>query len=310
MNTPENSTVATPKRSRRFFSSPKFLLGIVIILSCLVIEGLFDVVEKGVGEFLVLTNAIRPRVGPVWKREINDEIATRQLQEMISEIPEEKPPLTEILSFESLLQHLEQQPDLLISKKNFLKIYAQLPYSLAQQIISPYDLLELMPDPRWQQCRLQKSENDLAMYLLDGENELLKNCHLALNQLDGMAQPTAEPIALLENSEEFQGRTISRTVFLTAFNTLPANIKIFVMNDPMQLIRWDESLRQVAISRYVIDGAVSVGFQIQTGISSSVARYQASEIAAAALVDQINKILTDKFLAMPERKALNVDENL
>lgn len=310
MNTPENSTVARPKRSRRFFSSPKFLLGIVIILSCLVIEGLFDVVEKGVGEFLVLTNAIRPRVGPVWKREINDEIATRQLQEMISEIPEEKPPLTEILSFESLLQHLEQQPDLLISKKNFLKIYAQLPYSLAQQIISPYDLLELMPDPRWQQCRLQKSENDLAMYLLDGENELLKNCHLALNQLDGMAQPTAEPIALLENSEEFQGRTISRAVFLTAFNTLPANIKIFVMNDPMQLIRWDESLRQVAISRYVIDGAVSVGFQIQTGISSSVARYQASEIAAAALVDQINKILTDKFLAMPERKALNVDENL
>lgn len=309
MNTPENSTVAKPKRSR-WFTSPIFILGIVIILLFLIIESLFDVAEKGVGEILVLTNSIRPRVGPVWKREINDEIATRQLQEMISEIPEQKQQIIEILSFESMLQHLEQQPEILISKKSFLKIYAQLPYSLAQQIISPYDLLELMQNPRWQQSRLQKSENDLAIYLLDGENELLKNCHLALNQLNEMSQPAAEPIALLENSEEFRGRMIPRAVFLTAFNVLPANIKIFVMNDPMQLIRWDETLQQVAISRYVIDGAVTIGFQIQTGISSSVVRYQASEIAAAALVDQINKILTDKFLAMPERKVLNVEENL
>lgn len=289
------------QKLKRFFFSPRNLLILVILLLILVIEGMFDVFEIGVGELVALTNPLRPRSGPVWKREINDEVATQQLQEMLEESPA-RPQIVEILTFDGLLQNLEQQPELLISKKNFLKIYAQLPYRIAQQIISPYELLEFMRNPRWQINLIEKQGNDLAIYLLDGENQMLKNCHLSLNHLRGASLQDADQISLLENFEEFSGRIISRDDFLQAFNALPANLKVFVMNDPMQLIRWNDALRQVAISRYVVEGAVTIGFQIQTGISSTTVRYQASEIAAARLIEQINKIITDKYLAMPERK--------
>ena len=310
---PENPTTTQPtffQKITRFLSTPKNLLVLVIILLFLVIEGMFDIIEIGMGELVSLTNSIRPQSGPVWKREIKDEIATHQLQEMISETPVAKPQIVEIITFEGLLQNLEQKSELLISKKNFLKIYAQLPYRQAQKIISPYELLRFMQNPHWQHNLIQKVENDLAIYLLDGENQMLKNCHISLTNFTNASLQDAEQISLLENNEEFHGRIIPREDFFKAFNALPANLKIFVINDPMQLIRWNDALTQVAVSRYVIDGAVTIGFQIQTGISSSIVRYQASEIAAARLVEQINKIITHKYLAMPERKKETSEEVL
>jgi hypothetical protein len=184
-----------------------------------------------------------------------------------------------------------------------------LPYNTAQQIISPYELLKLIPEPTWTHCSLSRDADELRIYFLDSENQLIRDNYFSLSNYTQTSPPDEASGAILEEQEEFQGRVVSREDFLAAYNTLPLNTKIFVMNDPMQLIRWGEALMHAAVARYIVDGAVTIGFQVKTGISNTIVRYQASEIGAARLVESLNQVISDKYLALPEKK-LNSEESL
>jgi len=282
--------------------SPRVILTIIILLIVFIIEGVFDIVEIGVGQILTVTNRYRPQSGPVWQREIKDEIATQQLQTMIQESPLPPQRILQVANFHALIQALEENREIIISKANFLDIYSQLPFNTAQEIISPYELFSLMHRDAWYNCSIMRTADQLRIYLQDGENQLIRDCYAPLAAFSTATAEQNQTGTILEDIEEFRGRVIPVKAFSQAFNTLPVSTRIFIMNNPMQLIRWGEALTQVGISRHVIEGTVTIAFQVQTGISNTIVRYQASEIAATRLIEQINKIITDKYLAMPERK--------
>lgn len=286
--------------------TPKTLIILIIIMLLMLLEGLFDIGEIGLGRFIAWTNSYRPQTGPIWQRELTGETATQQLQE-IEPLPEQK--TIEVTSFHEVLNQLESSPEVRILKQNFLKIYTQLSYNIAQQIISPYELLKLIPDQAWTNCLISKDAEELRIYFLDSENQLIRDNYFSLTGYVETAEPDAESGLILEEQEEFQGRVVTRDDFIAAYNALPLNAKIFVMNDPMQLIRWGEAMSHAAVSRYIVDGAVTIGFQVKTGISNSIIRYQASEIGAARLVESLNQVIRDKYLALPEKKS-NSDTGL
>lgn len=290
------------QRVKRKIISPWFFTILLLMLVFMIIEGIYDVVEISLGQVLTLTNSIRPQTGPVWQREINDEVAVQQLETLIQESPPEKIKLVQFQNFDALIEALNKSEEIRIPKNNFLNLYINLPYDYAQEIIPPYDLLALIDEESWQQCAFSRETTELRIYLLDGENQLIRDYYAPLRfniDSENMAIPVG---SLLDEIEEFRNRVISKADFLKAFNSLPVTTKTFIMNNPIQLIRWRDALKKVAISRYVIDGTVTIGFQIQTGVTKSIVRYQASEIAASRLVQRVNEIITDKFIAMPERK--------
>ncbi|MBN2089141.1 hypothetical protein JW964_05995 [candidate division KSB1 bacterium] len=294
------------QKFQQFLLAPKTLIVLIIIMLLLLLEGLFDIGEIGLGRFIAWTNSYRPQTGPIWQREIKGETATQQLQE-IEPLPEQK--VFEVSNFNEVLNQLESNPDVRILKKNFLKIYTQLPYNIAQQIISPYELLKLIPEQSWTHCSISRDADELRIYFLDSENQLIRDNYFSMSGYIETTQSDEASGMLLEEQEEFQGRVVTRDDFLAAYNSLPLSTKIFVMNDPMQLIRWGDAMNYAAVSRYIVDGAVTIGFQVKTGISNTIIRYQASEIGAARLVESLNQVIRDKYLALPEKK-LNSEAGL
>lgn len=294
------------QKFQQFLLSPKTLIVLIIIMLLLLLEGLFDIAEVGLGRFIAWTNTYRPQTGPIWQREIKGTVATQELQEF-EPLPEQK--VLEVNTFNEILNQLESSPEIRILKQNFLKIYTQLPYNTAQQIISPYELLKLIPEQTWTHCLISRDADELRIYFLDSENQLIRDNYFSLSNYAQTSQSNEKNEMILEEQEEFQGRVVSREDFLAAYNALPLNIKIFVINDPMQLIRWGDAMTFAAVSRYIVDGAVTIGFQVKTGISNMIVRYQASEIGAARLVESLNRIVSDKYLALPEKKT-NSEESL
>jgi len=294
------------QKFQQFLLSPKTLIFLIIIMLLLLLEGLFDIAEIGLGRFIAWTNSYRPQTGPIWQREIKGEVATQELQEF-EPLPEQK--TLEVNNFNEILNQLESNPEVRILKQNFVKIYTQLPYNTAQQIISPYELLKLLPEPTWTHCSLSRDADELRIYFLDSENQLIRDNYFSLSNYTQTSPPDESSGLILEELEEFQGRVVSREDFLAAYNTLPLNTKIFVMNDPMQLIRWGDAMTHAAVDRYIVDGAVTIGFQVKTGISNTIVRYQASEIGAARLVEGLNQVISDKYLTLPEKKS-NSEESL
>lgn len=279
------------------------LLLVLVSLALLVaLEFMTDFVEIGLGEIVQWSNAIRPQKGPVWQRENHDKLATSTLATIIEEEPVVETQLTHISRLNDIVFALETQPLIRISKTDFIRAYSQLQYATAQKIMSPYDLLLLIENIEWRSCQISKTESDLQFYFLDGENQLLTDAYLSLEASRSARHIEAPRGTILDEIDEFHGRAVSGEQFLTAFNNLEMRTKIYLMNDPMQLIRWGDSLQKVAVSKYVIDGAVTIAFQIDTGVTSTITRYQASERAATRLLSEFNKILPDKYLAMPERK--------
>ncbi|MCI0513284.1 hypothetical protein L0128_08745 [candidate division KSB1 bacterium] len=295
------SSARVLRRILRRLAHPNCLLGMVLIIIFLILEGNFDVLEIGLGKMIAWTNSLRPRSGPVWHREIQAEIATREVQSIEEIPPVAEPEILPVENLSELLAILEQKEEVRITRKNFLSIYTNLPYLVAQRIISPYDLLILQENPNWQLTLLARIGQDLRVYFVDAENQILHDSYFSFMDYEHELKTVDQSESELEEIEEFQGRIVTRVDFFRAYNPLPMNIKIFIMNDPMQLIRWGDALKYIAISRYIVAGAVTVAFQIQMGPSRTIVRYQASEIAVTRLIEQLNQVLTDKFLAMPER---------
>lgn len=286
---------------QRIFN-PKFLIFIVLIIIFIIIEGVFDVIEIGLGEIVALTNSKRPRYGAIWEREINGEHAVERLQNIIQEAPPTETPFIQIKSLEDLVQITQKTPVAKFSKEDFLEFYSPLPYDLAQRIIPPYELLILKDNDNWQQCSVSRTEVELRIYLLDGEDQLIRDCYIPLASAENYSKRITFRQPDINEFEEFSGRVVAAKEFYQAFNSLPISTKIYIMNDPMQLIRWNDSLQKVGISRYIENGSVSIGFQVQSNLTRELFRFQASEIAASRLIERLNNVITDKFLSMPERK--------
>ena len=301
-NVPQKTEPSAKSRPRSKRRRAIFLLVLVSSISLITVEFMTDFIETGLGEIVQWSNAIRPQKGPVWQRENHDKLATTTLATIIEEAPVVEIQATHANTLNEIVFALETQPKIKISKADFIRTYSQLHYSTAQKIMSPYDMLVLMENNEWRSCQISQTEDDLQIYFLDGENQLLTDAYLSLESSRSTREFETTSGTILNKIDEFHGRSVSREQFMAAFNNLKIRSKIYLMNDPMQLIRWGDSLQKVAVSKFVIDGAVTIAFQIETGVASTVTRYQASERAATRLLNEFNQILPDKYLAMPERK--------
>ena len=100
--------------------------------------------------------------------------------------------------------------------------------------------------------------------------------------------------------EMFKDRTISRDQFFAIFDDLPNSVKLRLINNPFQLVKWDRNIQKVAVSRYVDDNTVSIGFQVNQGIYTEVYTFEASDWAVDIFIEKLNNQYSGINFEYPE----------
>lgn len=286
----------------KFMTSTRFIITAAIIVIFLVFEFTTDFVEIIVGNVIELTNPFRPKSGTIWELNEKDQLATDQLKEIIQNIPDKKNEIVDIKSLDQLRSKLDDEKTVLITADQFKNLYNQIPPRFSFDIISPFDLLKLSHSPKWTWTKIIKGENNISYYFLDGDNQLLMDTYPPLTVLYNIPHAENEHTVSLDSMSMFQGRTFSAEQFYAAFDELSKPVKLQLINNPYQLIKWDNKIRKVGISRYSTDNTVLIGFEVNRSIYTEVFTFEASELAANYLIARLNEIYSELNLYFPEKK--------
>lgn len=284
----------------RLLTNKKFLLTFSIILFITIIEFSTDFVEIVLGNIVELTNPYRPKTGTIWELHKKDRLASAQLNEIIASLPDEQQPIPDITDLAQLKSQLEQQPSLLITADQFRNLYSQLPFRIAGEVISPFDLLKLSHSRKWIWTKIVKNDSSLSLYFFDGDKQLLMDTYPPLSVLYNIPAADRSGSVSLDAMDIFNGRIFSRDQFFAVFDDLPNSVKLRLMNNPFQLVQWDRNIQKVAISHYVADNIVKIGFQVNQGIYTEVYTFEASDWAIDMFIEKLNSLFPGLNFESPE----------
>ena len=280
----------------------KRLIGIALVLLIfLLAELLFDVVEIGVGSVLETTNAFRPKTGTVWELNESDRVAREQISQISGEGSELDNQLN-IAGMSDLKKVLEERNTVFITRDQLLNIYNDVPPRLARAIVPPLDLLKVIQSQQWVRTKIVKTDKTLNFYLMDGKNQLIYDSYPDRSMFYRVQLELYTNSHGLESMDEFYTRTFTSAQFFSTFCELPNSIKLQLINDPYFLIRYNNRIVSVGISRYSHDGIVNLGFDIRDGSNGNIKIFQSSLISANYLISGLNEKYSDLKLSFPESK--------
>ena len=285
-----------------FFIQKKFLIFLTAIILIIALEFTTDFVEIVLGYTLELTNSFRPKSGTIWELNKKDQLADSQLQQISQNISEPKIEITNIRDLFQLREKLEKEESIIITSQQFKDLYNQIPPRFSYDVISPFDLLKLSHSRKWTWTKIIKGENNLSFYFLDGDKQLLMDTYPPLTVLYNIPHASGNHNASLDSMSMFKGRTFTAEQFFNAFDDFPNAVKLQLINNPYLLIKWDENIRKVGISRYSFDNTVLLGFELNQGIYTEVYTFESSELAANYLIARLNELYPELNLLFPERK--------
>jgi len=291
----------------RIFISKKFLITFAFLILIITFEFTTDFVEIALGKVIELTNPFRPKAGTIWEMNKQDQLANDRLKEIAKNIPTRKNELTEIKDLKQLSEILETGQTVLITPEQFRTIYNQIPPRFSFDIISPFDFLKLSHSRKWTWTKISKEDNNLSFYFLDGDKQLLMDTYPPLTVLYNLPHANNLHSTSLDSMEMFRDRTFSREQFFVAFDELSNHVKLQLINNPYQLIKWENNIRKVGISRYTMDNVVLIGFEINQNIYTEVTTFESSELAANYLIARLNETFPDLYLEFPEKKYREYD---
>jgi hypothetical protein len=284
----------------QILTNKKFLLTFSIIVLITIVEFSTDLVEIVLGNIVELTNPYRPKTGTIWEMHKKDRLASEQLNEIIASLPDEQQQIPEINDLVQLKTQLEQQQSLLITADQFRNLYNQIPIRIAGEVISPFDLLKLSHSRKWIWTKIVKNDSSLSCYFFDGDKQLLMDTYPPLSMLYNIPEVDRSGSVSLDAMEMFKGRGFGRDQFFTVFDDLPNSVKLRLMNNPFQLVQWDRNIQKIAISRYVDDNIVKIGFQVNQGIYTEVYTFEASDWAIDIFIEKLNSLFPGLNFEYPE----------
>jgi hypothetical protein len=282
----------------KLFSKNGCITTVIIACILIIIELVFHVTESTIGFFVELTNGLRPKSGTIWSQNTHNIEADQQLEAYYKQ----QPAVEEIVRIDDLYQLkslLDERPSVLISSDQFLLVYSQLPPGSSQQIIPPFKLLQLIHEKQWTRTRISKGEQQLSFFFLDSDNQLLMDSYPLLGAIYDVATSASFRRTSFQAMTEFSGRIIAADQFMTALLYLPANIQRQIISNPFQLIGWYKNLSAVAISKFIVDDTVLIGFEITSGMDSQVHTFEASQLAIGYLINQLNHLNPELNISMP-----------
>jgi hypothetical protein len=240
------------------------LLVCLFFLALLISELRFDWMEQTMGNFLVSTNSRRPESGTIWETGRQTREARKTLDQIVSDRQTSQQETRQAESFKEIAATILPDQWVMISPDQFRRLYLQLNPETAAEIISSFDLLELINRENWDRTYFEKDGNGLNIYLLDTENRVLRQLTIPPGLLYGMGESQVKMDQSLDDMPQFGSRIYPADLFFQTLDRLGDAVRKETIPQPDQLLRFPGRITRVGISGQGFSGFTELGFEIES----------------------------------------------
>ena len=157
-----------------------FFSGLVLFF---LLEVFGQVIERGIGYYLKWENHNRPQLGRIWERDRENLVARKKIKSILAALDLQEQTAESLTSFKDVFEKLNPSFPQILTREKFLRLYYDFPGQWAQQIISPYDLLEIDSDENWDRVLLTRFGQWITISFIDQKNFPIRESFLSVDKL-------------------------------------------------------------------------------------------------------------------------------
>ena len=238
----------------------------VILIGCiLILELRFDWMERILGAYLVTTNPQRPETGSIWEKSHQTRTAHQTLEQILTDRQALQREARGAETFTQIADKVTAGKGVMLSAEHFRQLYLRLAPAIAQEIISPFELIGLATDGRWHRTYFEKFGVGLMIYLLDDSNHVLRQLEINSAQLSFLKRSEMALTESLDQLPVFKNRIYSADRFFSALADFPEDVRRSVLPHPEALLAVSGQIVRVGISDETLSGFIELGFEILNG---------------------------------------------
>jgi hypothetical protein len=182
----------------------------------------------------------------------------------------------------------------MLSAEHFRELYQKIPAGIAAEMISPFELLRFTSEKRWTRAYLERTADGLMVYLLEPNNQVLRQFKVAAATLALVARRNDMASQSLEELASFQNRIYPADRFFAALASLPEEERHGLISQPERLLEVSGQITRVGISDEALAGFVDVGVEIQSGSQRRVLLLQGQDWAVWRLRSRLEGKLSKR----------------
>ncbi len=267
---------------RRIFGLRPLVLVLVIGLVS-ISELRFDWCERLIGRFLLATNVHRPESGAIWEKGHRTATALQTLNQIITDKQSVQRQVREARSFSQIAQTLAQGHDVILAASHFQALYNALPPERAGELLSPYSLIRMRSQGKWDRTFFEPAEQGLSVYFLNRDNRVLHQLQIDALLLARIEQEVNERQESLEHLPQFSGRIYDAEPFFNALEDMPEDIQRNIIPWPEKLLKTPGRIQRVGVSDEVISGHIEIGLEMEDARRTRVVMIKGRDWAVARL---------------------------
>jgi hypothetical protein len=241
---------------------PRAVVLAMLVAVLIATEMRFDWVEKAVGAYLVSTNVYRPQSGAIWEQGLKTDSARQTLAKFANQRHTAQREAQQAGSLGQVIAAIADDKGSIVSADHFLALYLKLPPVLAAEIVSPYQLLAYSNNGHWQRTLLEKQDEQLNIYLLDTQNQVIYRLQLGPELIAHIERGEIAIISSLDQLSDFDD-IFSAERFFSSLNALPEETRKKIVTHPEDLLRLSGRIRRVGMSNRGFGESVDLGFEIE-----------------------------------------------
>ena len=239
-------------------------VGLLLVMAALVLSELhYGWLEQLIGNYLISTNADRPKSGSIWEQGSQMDQARDTLDQFSSQSQNSQLEARRATSLAQVLASIVDEKGAMISADHFLELFMKLPPAIANEIVSPYLLLAKRSDDRWMRTYFEKQESGVLIYLLDSQNQVLDRITVGKELLGYIERGEVAVSMSLDRLADFAGHIYSADKFFNVLNSLTADARSGILARPEDLLQISGRIRRVGISELVQSDKVDLGFEVE-----------------------------------------------
>ncbi len=247
---------------QRWHRRGRLFLGFFILLF-LVLEFRFDIVERGLGLYLVWQNDGRQKVGRSWVAEQQQLLAGTNLEKFAREMRDRDRELNNLRTFPELVRLTARREQVVLPPEVFSRVYNSLPNFLNSLIVLPDSLLYYRANGILENVVFNQSDAGLQVILLDDRNRILLNKILTPVQMDMLLNHGKRITLDVTTDERFSPE---RVFSLARFQELLDRLSYARKNDFLYalpaMVQYAGPAMKVAVSDRINDGLVQIAVAV------------------------------------------------
>lgn len=279
------------------------LLAGAVLLAVVGAELQLHWVERVIGAALVASNADRPESGSIWEKGRKAQLARSAVERMVADRDAFQRTARNAGDLNEVVASLSPGQGAMLSAEHFRELYQKIPPGSAAELISVFDLLRLANEGRWNRTYLEKSSDGLVVYLLEPNNQVVRQFKVSAGTLGLLARRTAAVNQGLEELAGFQQRIYAADRFFAALAALQEDERRALVPQPERLLEVSGQITRVGISDEALSGYVDLGFEVRTGSQRRVLLVQGADWAVWRLREALEEKPSGRSAARPQARA-------